>query len=172
MKEGYSHISKTQGKRFVKFLEMLVADALMWEEKKKVSKKPRKKKAPSSEKLVSKMKYKASDDTYKLVSVDPVNIIGATELWVFNVKTRKLGKYIVDDEYNTGNTLSVKGTTILNFDEKNSIQKTLRKPEETLKEFKKAGKVKLRKFMDEIKTVDTKLNGRINNDTILLKVVK
>ena len=52
-----------------------------------------------------------------------------------------------------------------------NIQKTLRKPTEQLKEFKDAGKVKLRKYMEDIKTTDTKLNGRCNPDTVLLKVV-
>ena len=69
-----------------------------------------------------------------------------------------------------GSGLSVKGTTIQGFDETLSIQKTLRKPPEQLKEFKDAGKVKLRKFIEEIPTTDTKLNGRINPETILLKV--
>jgi hypothetical protein len=66
--------------------------------------------------------------------------------------------------------LQVKGTTIIGFDEAQSIQKTLRKPEAQLKEFKGAGKVALRKFLDDIQTTDTKLNGRCNPDTILLKV--
>ena len=66
--------------------------------------------------------------------------------------------------------MSVKGTTITGFSEKESIQKTLRKPEEKIKEFKEAGKVKLRTFLDDINAVDIKLNGRINPDTILLKV--
>ena len=69
-----------------------------------------------------------------------------------------------------GTGLSVKGTTILGFDENLSIQKTIRKPDDVLKEFKSAGKVKLRKFLDEINSVDTKLNGRCNPDTVLLKV--
>ena len=64
----------------------------------------------------------------------------------------------------------IKGTTIIGFEDNISIQKTLRKPDEQLKEFKTIGKVKLRKFLDEIKTVDTKLNGRCNPDTLLLKV--
>jgi len=51
-----------------------------------------------------------------------------------------------------------------------SIQKTLRKPEDSLKAFKSAGKVALRKFMDELTTTDIKLTGRINNEIILLKV--
>ena len=40
-----------------------------------------------------------------------------------------------------------------------------------LKEFKEAGKIKIKKFLDEINAVDIKLNGRINPDTILLKTI-
>jgi hypothetical protein len=69
-----------------------------------------------------------------------------------------------------GSGLSVKGTTIIGFNEVESVQKTLRKPDEKLKEFKDAGKVKLRTFIEDINAVDIKLNGRINTDTILLKV--
>ena len=94
---------------------------------------------------------------------------------MFNVKTRKLGRYVAENidptGQNRGNSvLSVKGTTIIGFNEAESIQKTLRKPDVQLKEFKDAGKVKLRKFLDEIATTDTKLNGRCNPDTVLLKV--
>ena len=66
--------------------------------------------------------------------------------------------------------LSVKGTTITGFDPQKSIQKTLRKPLDQLKDFKSAGKVALRKFLDDIPTTETVLNGRINETTVLLKV--
>ena len=69
-----------------------------------------------------------------------------------------------------GSGLSVKGTSIIGFDEENSRQKTLRKPEVQLNDFKACGKVKLRTYLDDIKTIDTKLNGRCNPDTLLLKV--
>jgi hypothetical protein len=100
--------------------------------------------------------------------------VGASELWVFNVKTRKLGKYVaanIDPKgmAREGTGLSIKGTTIEGFDENLSVQKTLRKPEEQLKDFKAAGKVKLRKYLEEIATTETKLNGRINIDTVILK---
>jgi hypothetical protein len=132
----------------------------------KINKKPRAKKSVPAEKVVSKLKYLKSDEPSKLVSINPVDIIGAKELWVYNIKTRKLGKYVAE-EYRE---LSIKGTSIIGFSESNSMQKTLRKPEEQLKEFKAAGKVQLRKFLEDIKAVDIKLNGRINEDTILLKV--
>ena len=121
------------------------------------------------------MKYAKTDDKYQLASINPEDIIKANELWVFNTKTRKIGKYVADiidplGAGREGSGLSVKGTTITGFKETESIQKTLRKPEEQLKEFKTSGKVKLRTFLDDIKAVDIKLNGRINNDIILLKV--
>jgi hypothetical protein len=77
-----------------------------------------------------------------------------------------LGRYVAD-EYKD---LSVKGTSITGYNENLSVQKTLRKPEDQLKDFKAAGKVALRKFLDDIKAVDIKLNGRISEDIILLKV--
>ena len=122
------------------------------------------------------MKYLKVDDKYKLASVSPTDVVGASELWVFNTKTRKLGKYVaknIDPKGmgRAGSGLSVKGTTIIGFDEKLSVQKTLRKPDEQLKEFKSAGKVKLRTLLEDIKTTDTKLNGRSNLETVLLKVI-
>jgi hypothetical protein len=141
----------------------------------KANRKPRKAKPKSATKLVEKLKFSKTDERYKLASIDPTLIVGANELWVFNVKTRKLGKYVaanIDPKGmgRDGTGLSVKGTTIIGFDENLSIQKTVRKPDDVLKEFKAAGKVKLRKFLDEINSVDTKLNGRCNPDTVLLKV--
>ena len=107
-----------------------------------------------------------SFEPLKLVSVNPTDIIGSKELWVYNTKTRKLGKYAAAEYQDLG----VKGTTITGFSDITSVCKTLRKPEEKLKEFKLAGKVQLRKFLDTINATDTKMNGRINEETVLLKV--
>jgi hypothetical protein len=38
-----------------------------------------------------------------------------------------------------------------------------------MKEFKAAGKVQLRKFLDEINATEARMNGRINEEIILLK---
>jgi hypothetical protein len=175
LKEGYSHLSKKDVQKFISALESLVEACNYVIDTSKATRKPRKTKPKSADKLVEKLKFAKTNDKYKLASIVPTEIVGANELWVFNVKTRKIGKYIasnIDPQgmKRAGSGLSVKGTTIQGFHEENSIQKTLRKPDEQLKEFKGAGKVALRKFLDEIKTTDTKLNGRINLDTILLKV--
>jgi hypothetical protein len=132
----------------------------------KVNRAPRAKKAVPAEKIVAKLKYMKTNEPLKLVSISPTDIIGSKELWIFNTKSRKIGRYVAE-EYKE---LGVKGTTITGFDANLSVQKTVRKPEEKLKEFKTAGKVQLRKFLDEINATDTKMNGRINEETILLKV--
>lgn len=175
LKEGYRHLRKVDIAKYIQAIESLL-DALDFViEQSNAQRKPRVAKPKSANKLVTKTKYLKVDGKYQLTSVNPVEIVGATELWVFNVKTRKLGKYVASNidpkgMKREGTGLSVKGTTIEGFDEAQSIQKTLRKPEEQLKAFKAAGKVALRKFLEEIATTDTKLSGRLNLDTVLLKV--
>ena len=176
LKEGYAHLKKGDVKNFRSAIDTLMTELDFIIEQAKATRKPRKPKQRSASKVVEKLKFSKADPKYSLASIDPTLIVGATELWVFNVKTRKLGKYIasnIDPKglQRDGTGLSVKGTTIIGFDENTSIQKTLRKPADQLKEFKSAGKVALRKFLDEIPTTDTKLNGRCNPDTVLLKIV-
>ena len=175
LQEAYAHVNKADAKKFITALDRLVGACDVIVESSKATRKPRKRKVYSADKLVAKMKYAKTDDKYHLASINPEDIIKANELWVFNTKTRKIGKYVAEivdplGAGREGSGLSIKGTTITGFKETESIQKTLRKPEEQLKEFKASGKVKLRTFLDDIKAVDIKLNGRINNDIILLKV--
>jgi len=66
--------------------------------------------------------------------------------------------------------LTVKGTTILGWDPKTSIGKTLRKPDEQLKEFMAGGKVAMRTLLKHIRGKEAKLNGRINKDMLLMKI--
>ena len=166
LKEAYSHISKVNLKKITQFYQEIVSACDMLAQEAKVNRAPRKPKAISKDKIVAKLKYKKTDEPLKLVSVNPADIIGAQELWIYNSKSRKLGRYVAEEF----KELNVKGTTITGFSEMKSIQKTIRKPEEKLKEFKAAGKIALRKFLDEINATDTKMNGRLNEDTILLKV--
>lgn len=175
LKEGYAHLKKADIKKFRTAIEQLMEALDFIIDSAKATRKPRKAKPKSATKLVEKLKFAKTDEKYKLASIDPTLVVGANELWVFNVKTRKLGKYVaanIDPKGmgREGTGLSVKGTTIIGYDENLSVQKTLRKPEEQLKAFKAAGKVALRKFLEEINTTDTKLNGRCNPDTVLLKI--
>jgi hypothetical protein len=90
------------------------------------------------------------------------------QLWVYNTKTRKLGVYHAED----AGGLSVKGSSLLNYNESKSIQKKLRKPEEILPEVLKGGKVFLKNVLVDIRAVESPLSGRLNEDTILLRIAK
>ena len=165
LKEAYGHLSKPQLKKIIAFYHEIISACDMLGQEAKVNRKPRAKKTQPKEKIVSKLKYAKTNEQLKLVSINPTEIIGVKELWVYNIKSRKIGKYVANEYLELG----VKGTSITGFNENLSVQKTLRKPEEQLKEFKAAGKVQLRKFLDDIRAVDIKLNGRINEDIILLR---
>jgi len=166
IKEAYSNFDKKTREDYLAFYEKINSACDTFIETGKAKRKPRKPKAVSREKLVAKLKYQLNDPELGIASITPTDIIEATEVWVYNTKNRKLGVYVVDD-LKTG--MGVKGTSIIDFNTSKSIQKTLRKPAEQLKDFKGSAKTKYQKAFKEIKTTDTKLNGRFNDNTIILK---
>jgi hypothetical protein len=168
IKEGYSNLDKKDVKNILKWLDMVQEGTDAVVAAKKAARKPRKRKEKPVTQVVGAVKYLKSEPTLKAVSIDPTQIVGALQLWVFNTKTRKLGVFHATDE----SGLTVKGTTVKNFDEKKSIAKTVRKPEKKIPEVINAGKVALRHIMDEIKAKPSVLKGRLNEETLLLKVVK
>ena len=166
LKEGYSNFKKTDLKKIIAYCDQVILDCNKVAQS--VVRKARKRKAKLPEQLVAKMKHCLEFKDLSLTSVKSTDIIESMQLWVYNTKTRKLGVYHAED----AGGLSVKGSSIVNFSETKSIQKTLRKPEVMLPEVLKGGKVFLRNAIDSIKAVESKLTGRINADTILLRVIK
>lgn len=166
IKEAFGHLTAKARKVYLEFFEKINTACDTVINTGKATRKPRVKKAPSKEKLIAKLKYKESEPALGLASINPVEVIGAQQLWVYNAKTRKLGCYYADPL--TG-PLTVKGTSLVGFDESKSLQKTLRKPEE-LKGANRLARTKFDKLFDDIKTTDSKMNGRLNEHTILIKV--
>ena len=170
LKEAYSHLLKN--KRMEGLIELInrfidACDVIVGESN--ATRKQRKKKPVSVEKQVAKLKYKQTDATLGITSINPTNIIGATMAIIYQCKYRKLGVYVADDDRG----FKIKGTTLLNFSDKHSTKKTLRKPKEQLNFAKKATKHKFGKwFESEIKTTETKLTGRLSDDTVILQTFK
>lgn len=160
--EGYSQFNKRELKKFLAFLEEIVSDCQQQVQNAKASRAPRKRKAASPTKVVSKMKFMKEFAELKLKSCKPEDILTSSELWVYNTKYRKLVVYKTD-----GGTLSVKGTTILGFDIKESKSMTLRKPEEFFNGLS-MGKRALNGALKKLTTKPTVPNGRINEECILL----
>jgi hypothetical protein len=166
--ESYENISKKNIKKLHDFLLSIMAacDQIVGEAK--LNKKPRAKKVKPAEDLVKKLKFKATDDKLGITSVPPAQLVGAQGAVVYNTKTRKIGIYT---SLNSSG-LAVKGTTITNFTDK-STQKTLRKPEIQLREFKEQNTNKrVETWFKNIKATEVNLNGRLNAEIMILKVFK
>jgi len=169
LKEGFAHYKKKDWDNWIKWLENVVSDLSDYKRVKIAARKVPMRKPPAPEKVVRKLKFLREFAELGLTSVRATEIVGANQLWIYNVKTRKLGVYnasTIDQQ------LSVKGSTVIGWDPKTSVAKTLRKPVEQLKQFADSGKVQLRTFLDKIKATEIKLNGRTNDQVILLKAIK
>jgi len=164
--EGYSHLNKNQIKQCVKFIEQVIADCGNYVQIKKVERKPRAKKAVSPEKLAAKFKYLKDFAELKLTSIAPAQLVGAGEAWLYDTKKRKLIHVMADAHLGT---FSVKGSAIVGFDTMQTVQKTLRKPAEQLKELLAGGKPATRKTFKDIRATETKFNGRGNENLIILR---
>jgi len=161
IRDAYQHLTTVKIKKLTALVESFVVDS----EQQKVSatvRKPRKTKPKSPAKLVEKLKFMKEFDELKLKSVKPTDLVGANEAWFYDTTKRKLTVYRTD-----AGGLSVKGTTILNFDVTASEVKTIRKPE-TLKGV--TGKRAMNALWKTMKTKGSKPNGRINENMIILVI--
>ncbi len=132
---------------------------------------PRKKrqaKSKTPEQLVSKVKYEKKNEEFKLTSVSPTDIIGASKLIVFNTKYRELTIYTTLDPAG----FIIKGTTIQNFSKDSSKSKKVRKPENILPVVKTSGIREINKHFTDLNTKSKTPTGRLNSNTIIMKVLK
>jgi len=168
LNEAFEHYTKTSKKNVAKFFASMIQDCDKYGQFKKANRKPRVTKQKSPLQQIKNLKYKLKDDTYNIQSVNPTDIVGASAVWLFNTKNRKLIVYRT--ESSTG--IQIKGSSLQNYEPELSEQKTLRKPNDTISLLIQAGKVQLRKFMEGIKATSSVPNGRMNADTIIVRVIR
>lgn len=169
LREAYSHVARKNVRKLIDFYQAIMDACDQIGAEAKLNKKPRLKKVKPAEDLVKKLKFCKTEDSLGIVSVPPAQIVGAQAMYVYNIKTRKFGQYIALNS----SGFAVKGTTVTNFTDK-STQKTLRKPAEQLKAFKELNTQKRMQtwFEKEVKTTEVALNGRFNEEVVILKVYK
>lgn len=170
MREGYCFLSMPKLKRYGEFFRNLVN---IFDENSKITKavrKPRAKKKKSPEKQVAKLKYQKdySIGSKKLTSIDPRDIIGASKLVVYNTKYNKITVY---EKSSLVDGFSVKGCTLIGYDEKKSSSKKVRKPESF--DFTKflGGTRAVNNAYKDISTKESTPNGRFNENVILLQAI-
>jgi hypothetical protein len=170
LNEAYAYLPNTSKKAIMKQLDACMEDIARFIGNAKASKpkKPRKKKEVTASKLINKLNYQKEFNKLKIKSIMPESIIGSQQLWLYNTKYDQL--IMLNAISPTG--LSVKGSTIVDFDPDASIKKKVRKPEDAIQNVLSGGKQVLIKLMSTLTTKPIEVNGRINNDTIILRAIK
>jgi len=167
--EAYRCYKRGEIKQMIAWYESLLDACMEYRDVKVQARKPRVKKPRTVDKVVSKLQYMQQSDELKITSVDPKKLVGCNQVWLYNTHYRRLIVYYASEQEKQ---LTVKGTTILGWDPKTSIQKTLRKPEEQLAEFMQvSGRVALRQYMASVKTAANTPRGRMSEDVLILKVL-
>ncbi len=165
--EAYKHLSKVELKERVKLLNTILDDLKRYQTNSKTVRKTRTKKPVAATKQVAKIKFLKESPEFKLVSINPAAVVGAMRLFVFNVKTRTLSEYTSSGP----NGLSVKGTTLQGWDESTSRSKKLRKPEDILPIVLSKTARQIDNAWKKLTTKDASPNGRLNEDTILMRTL-
>ena len=118
--------------------------------------------------MVSSVKFLDEDEELKIKSIPPVNIIGAKKIWIYNVKYRTITCYVCDV---FSNGLSMKGTTVCNFDKEKSKSRKVRKPELYMNNVQSLGKRAMDNKYKQLKTKESIPTGRLNGNCIILGAI-
>ena len=166
--EGYKHRSRVWKKETVQFFQNILDDADRLINNANKQRKPRvsKVKTVSTEKILKNFKFLNESGEFKIKSIPPSKIIGSSEVWLFNTKSKHLTVL-----RSLENGLNIEGTTIKNVDDKNSFFKVVgRKPEEALKGVLAGTKASIKRYFESIKTSANVPTTRTSDTTLILRV--
>lgn len=166
--QGYNWLSVPQLRRIVSNYDKMISETKAHGKMKSGSRKPRVKKPKDAEKQISKLKYSVNSKEYSIDSVNPLKLPFSQVCYTFNTKSRKLSIYRASGS----GGFTIKGTTLKDFDPDSSITFTLRKPGDILPLVLSSPPKKLEKLIDSIKTKKSTANGRMNEHTIILKIIE
>lgn len=159
--EGYAYVGKRNFKKIIDAFSS-VLDSISQQSTRIKAQRIRKRKPVDKKKMVSKLRY--LKDWEGVASKNPVDIIGANMVWVYDTKKRRLGYY----EAEVKDSLYVKGNKIQGF--KVTCEKILRKPEEQLTMVAGLRKNQTVNWFDTIKAKCKAMSGRMTLDTLILRI--
>ena len=165
--EGYSHLSKPELNRRINVCKQMLSDLDRIKSASKASRNVKIKGSVAIDKQVSKVQYKKEDNDFKIKSINPIQVPNNTRLYAFNCKYKVVTEYVTDSP----NGFVISGSTIKNFNKATSRSVTLRKPDDYLPMFLSKTPKQIDEAWKDITTKTFAPNGRINKDTILLRVL-
>jgi hypothetical protein len=163
--EGYAYLKPRTLTRLINTLSDL-RDSIGKQAGKMGGQRVRRQKPVDKQKQVSKLRFKKEDKDLGITGVDPVELLGASEAWVYDTKRRKL-HFLVGEH---AGALFVGGPKIRGLGKQASC-KTLRKPKEQLTELLEMRKNQTVIWYDKIQAKAGKTTGRTTEDMILVRVI-
>jgi len=165
LRSGYSNFSNSQLKKFREFIRGIINNCNQHSESTKVKRTVRVVKPKSPVVITAKVQYLREFPELELKSIPVIKLVDTTEVWLYNTVNRKITVYYGAD----GGNMTVKGTTLINYDILKSVTKTLRKPEESFKALLNYNKRTLNNWFKSITTKSIVVStGRLNADSIII----
>lgn len=161
--DAYSFLGRQQQKYLHKFMDNLVSDCMKYYSDKKPVRKKRK---VDPKKVVSKIKYLESSDEFGIKSINPIDILSSTQLLVFNCRYNTLSVYYAE----RGKTLSVKGTTLQDFDTEKSQSRTIKNSKKEISKIRNLDT--FTKLWESQTSLVKSVNGRLNENCVIMKAFK
>ena len=165
--EGYSHLKRSTLNHRIKVCKAMLEDLERIRSATKATRNVKVKRPKSVDKQVAKVQYKKEDNDYKIVSINPIQIPTKTRLYAFNTKSKMVIEYVTEST----NGFEISGSTIKNFTKGLSRTICLRKPLDFLPIVLQKTPKQIDAAWQTLKTKTKVPNGRINKDTILLRVL-
>ena len=163
--EAYGFLKKTKLKKLLKVYESIAEACQQAVVSNKATRKPRQVKEKPASVVAKNVKYMPEFAELGLKSALPPTLVNSKEVWIYNTKYKKLQVYRAPKDQ----VMTVKGTSLVNYDVSASTSKTMRKPEQvpamaamTRKNFEMA--------FNKLTTKEAAVNGRINEECVILKV--
>ena len=167
--EAYDFLKKRYHTRLVEFISDIIEVAKRYSNRKILTRagKKKKEKPTTPSVVIKKLPYLDKFDDLGLTSIDPKEIIGSSILYVYNTTSRLMCVYVANDTKG----LSVKGASIVDYNEKKSFVKKLRSPKHGTF-MVSTGKVKkyVLEHVKNVKTIEKPIRPRLNKNCIILKV--
>ena len=165
--EGYSHLKRSTLNHRIKVCKAMLEDLERIRSATKATRNVKVKRPKSVDKQVAKVQYKKEDNDFKIVSINPIQIPTKSRLYAFNTKSKMVIEYITESV----NGFEISGSTIKNFSKGLSRTICLRKPLDFLPVVLQKTPKQIDAAWQTLKTKTKVPNGRINKDTILLRVL-
>lgn len=164
--EAYSNFSRPHLRQYIELLEEIIHDVEKYYQEKSSNRRSTKRRKIDPTKMVKNVRYNKEPvmvGSTEYTSLEPISIVGAKQVCLYNTRTRELTIYV-------GDYLKIKGSTIIDFNVEKSWTKTLRKPEEILETAMNCTRNSTKNLNNLINAKEKKPTGRINSNHIIVKV--